>query len=351
MRVGLCTKWIDEAYTGVGRYTLKVLESMMDLERAPEFQLIHKEEGADPVYQRAAKEHLYKPGMESLWFYSQDRFCKALSSSLDVLHEPFVGFRARMDCPQVLTFHDATPLMFPDLAPRAFALYFKFRMPKVVKLADAIICNSENTKKDLLEHFPTDPDKVHVTLLGVDPTEVDARGTFDKRKPYVLALSNTRTKNIEFTLREFERYKQKHGGDLRLIIVGKDYTGRATEVPDVELMNYLLWERLVELMSQAEALLFPSLYEGFGFPPVEAMSMGVPTIVSDRGSLPEVAGEASIVVDIDQEGSLASAIHQVTSDDTLAKELKRKGMARAKELTWERCAKQTLDVYEGLTKR
>ena len=112
--------------------------------------------------------------------------------------------------------------------------------------------------------------------------------------------------------------------------------------------GYLERERLVELVAGAEALLFPSYYEGFGYPPLEAMDLGTPTVVSDRGSLPEVCGDASLVVDIDRDGSMAEAIHRLRTEDGLAEELARKGRERCAEFSWERCARETMDVYQQL---
>jgi len=348
MRVGMCTKWIDEPFTGVGRYTLKVLSHMMDAEGSPEFHLVHMQRGGDPVYGRAAAEHVFDPKVGALWWWSQDRFCKALSSDLDVIHEPFVGFRARMNCPQVLTFHDAVPLIHPECTTRQFALYFRRMMPKVVDRADAVICNSETTRRDLLEHYKADPEKVHVTYLGVDPPRYEETGIYSSLEPYMMAISNTKMKNVEFTIREFASYKDVHGGDLRLVVVGTDHTGLSERRDDVMVMDYLERDHFVELMAGAEALLFPSHYEGFGFPPLEAMSLGVPTVVSDRGSLPEVVGDASLVVDIDSDGSLAEAIHRLRTEDGLVSELTKKGDARFREFTWDRCARGTVQVYEGL---
>jgi alpha-1,3-rhamnosyl/mannosyltransferase len=348
LRAGLCTKWIDEPFTGVGRYTIKVLSHMMELPGAPDFHLIHMQHGGDPVYERAAGEHVFSPRVGALWWWTQDRFCKSLSKDLDVIHEPFVGFRTQMDCPQVLTFHDAVPLMHPEFTTRQFAMYFKRMMPKVVERADAVICNSETTRRDLIARYGADPDRAHVTYLGVDPPDVRDQGTFSDLGPYMLAMSNTRMKNAAFTVREFATYKDAHGGDLRLVVVGTDL-GEDVEVrSDVVIMNYLDRERFVELMAGAEALLFPSHYEGFGFPPLEAMSLGVPVVVSDRGSLPEVAGDAALVVDIGRPGGLARAIDQLRTDEGLVADLRRRGDSRWRRFTWEECARRTLDIYEGL---
>jgi glycosyltransferase involved in cell wall biosynthesis len=348
LRAGLCTKWIDEPFTGVGRYTLQVLSHMMDLADAPEFHLIHMQRGGDPVYGRAAEEHVFSPKVGTLWWWTQDRFCKDLSGDLDVIHEPFVGFRARMDCPQVLTFHDAVPLMHPEFTTRQFVMYFKRMMPRVVERADAVISNSETTRRDLIEHYGADPERAHVTYLGVDPPRVEATGTFSDLGPYMLALANTRMKNADYTVREFSAYKEAHGGDLRLVVVGSALGAPPGNRSDVVVMDYLERDRFVELMAGAEALLFPSHYEGFGFPPLEAMSMGVPTVVSDRGSLPEVVGDASLVVDIGRPGSLADAIHRLRTDEALVADLRKRGDSRWRRFTWEECARRTLDIYQGL---
>jgi glycosyltransferase involved in cell wall biosynthesis len=255
-----------------------------------------------------------------------------------------------MDCPQVLTFHDAVPLMHPEYTTRQFALYFKRMMPKVVARADAIICNSETTRRDLLEHYGADPDRAHVTYLGVDRPRVGRTGAFDHLRPYMMATSNTRMKNAGFTLREFAAYKEAHEEDLHLVVVGKDHEGLAAGRSDVTVMDYLERERFNELLDGAEALLFPSHYEGFGFPPLEAMALGVPTVVSDRGSLPEVVGGASLVVDIDRPGSMAEAIHRLRTEEGLVKELRSRGEERCSEFTWERCAERTIDIYEGLVR-
>jgi glycosyltransferase involved in cell wall biosynthesis len=348
MRTGICTKWIDEPFTGVGRYTLSVLRHMMDLDNAPEFHLIHMDQSGEEVYKRAARELVFKPLARPLWWVSQDRFCQRISADLDVIHEPFVGFRRSMACPQVLTFHDAIPFTYPEYAPRSFGLYFRYLMPKVVRKADAIICNSETTAADLVSLMGADREKVHVTYLGVDHVELGDVRAEEQRGPYVLTLSNTPMKNVEYTISEFSSYKDVHGGDLRLLVVGTDYSGLSQKRKDVVTLQHLPRDKLMSLMAGAQALLFPSLYEGFGFPPLEAMAMGVPTVVSDRGSLPEVTGDASLVVDIDKEGDMAGAIDRLMTEEGLASELVRKGKDRYRMFTWDKCARGTVEVYEGL---
>lgn len=344
----MCTQYMDGPFTGMGLYVTRLLQHMMTFEDAPEFHLVHMRKGGDPLYSRAAAEHVFNTPARSLWWRSQDRFCKALSSQLDLIHEPFIGLPSRMTCPQVLSFHDVVPLTNPELSSRMFGLYFKRVMPKALRNADAVLCNSETTRRDLARHYNVDEDKLHVVYNGVDAPEVEDTGKHGEWRPYVLAMSNTRMKNVGFTIREFGAYKESHPGDLRLVVVGTDFSGLSEGRGDVTVTGYLERDDLVELMSGAEALLFPSLYEGFGYPPLEAMALGVPTVVSDRGSLPEVTGDASLVVDIDRPGSLAEAIHRLRTEDGLVKELRAKGRKRCSNFTWERSARGTLDVYEGL---
>jgi glycosyltransferase involved in cell wall biosynthesis len=240
------------------------------------------------------------------------------------------------------------PLTNPELSGRAFSMYFRRVMPKVLANADAVVCNSASTREDLLEHYQIDPGKARVVHHGVDRPEVEGRGTFDRLRPYVMAISNTRMKNVGYTVREFISYKEAHGGDLRLVVVGTDFSGLSDRRSDVDVMGYLERADLMELMAGAEALLFPSHHEGFGFPPLEAMSLGVPTVVSDRGALPEVSGDASLVVDIDVEGDMAGAIQRLRDEEGLADDLRRRGDLRWRRFTWEDSARGHLRIYREL---
>lgn len=348
MRVGLCTQYIDGEYTGVGHFITRLLQHWMDYPDPHEFHLIHMKEGGNPLYEKVAAEHVFSSKTRALWWRSQDRFCKGLSKELDLIHEPFMGLSSKMECPQVLSFHDIVPITNPEYSSRMFGMYFKRVMPKVIRNADVVLCNSETTRRDLLEHYTADPERIKVVYHGVDQLTSDGTGAFSDKEPYMMAMSHTKMKNVGFTIREFLRYKKSHPGPLRLMVVGTDFSGLSEGRSDVEVTGYLERDRLIDLLAGAEALLFPSHSEGFGYPPIEAMFLGVPTVVSDRGSLPEVVGDAALIVDVDQEGSLAEAIHQLRSDEGLADELRRKGRVRCKRFTWERCAREIMDVYESL---
>jgi glycosyltransferase involved in cell wall biosynthesis len=339
---------MDGDYTGTGHMVKRVVEQLLGWPDGPELHLVHMQQGGDPLYARAAGEHVFSTPTRALWWRSQDRFCRKLSRELDVVHEPFMGLASKMECPQVVNFHDVVPLTNPELSGRTFSIYFKRVMPKVLAAADAVLCNSASTRDDMMRHYRVDPGKVHVVHHGVDPPEVDRRGTYDHLRPYMMAISNTRMKNVGHTIREFASYKEARGGDLRLVVVGTDFSGLSEGRPDVEVTGYMERGALMELMAGAEALLFPSHHEGFGYPPLEAMSLGVPTVVSDRGALPEVVGDAGLVVDIGRDGDLAAAIHRLRTEEGLAEELRRRGDRRWRDFTWADCAEGYYRVYRDL---
>jgi len=348
VKVGLCTQYIDGEFTGVGVTVKRLAEALLDLEDGPELHAVHMRRGGDPLYGRAAGEHVFSTPARVVWWRSQDKFCRRLSRELDIIHEPFMGLPSEMACPQVLSFHDVVPLTNPELSSRMFGLYFRRVMPRVLRKADAVICNSENTRQDLLRHYDVEAGKVHVVHHGLDVPPLERTGEFRGMEPYLVAMSHTRMKNVGYTISEFARYKADRGGDLRLVVVGTDFSCLAADRSDVVVTGYQDRDRLLELMAGAEGFLFPSLYEGFGYPPLEAMALGTPAVVSDRGSLPEVTGDAALVVDIDTRGSLARAIHRLISEQGLAEDLRRRGLERARMFTWERAARGTMEVYRGL---
>jgi len=250
MRVGLCTQYIDGEYTGVGHYITRLLEHGMDHPDHPDFHLIHMGNGGNPLYGAAAAEHVFSNKTRALWWRSQDRFCKGLSKDLDLIHEPFMGLPSKMECPQVLSFHDIVPLTNPEYSSRMFGLYFKRVMPKVIRNADVVLCNSENTRHDLLQHYNADPERIKVVYHGVDQLTPKVTGVFKDKGPYMVAMSHTKMKNVGFTIREFLRYKEAHPGPLRLMVVGTDFSGMSEGRSDVEVTSYLDRDRLIELLAR-----------------------------------------------------------------------------------------------------
>ncbi|MGH2662226.1 MAG: glycosyltransferase family 4 protein [Actinomycetota bacterium] len=264
----------------------------------------------------------------------------------------------------VVTVHDLAYRRFPETAPQATRRWLG-RLERTLGRAAEIIAVSEATKQDLIELYAVDPGRVTVIHHGVDheryrppsPEEMDrVRLRFGLDGPYVVFVGGIEPrKNLPALGRAFATV----GGDLRLVVAGSSVPwnpeGRTAldrslgSLPTqararIEFTGYVSERDKVGLLGGAEALVFPSLYEGFGFPVVEAMACGTPVLTSNVSSLPEIAGDAALLVDPRDEESIAGGIRRVVEDGDLRSRLRERGLARAQSFRWEETARRTAEV-------
>lgn len=267
----------------------------------------------------------------------------------------------------VVTVHDLAFRRFPETAPHS-TRWWLARLDRTLGRATRIIAVSESTRRDLLELYGVEPARISVIPLGVDrsmfrPSPRDAtegmRSRFGLDGPYLLSVGGIEPrKNLPAVLSAFARL----GPDLRLVIAGAgvDWNPEGTGLLREALRSlpaetrrrvvqtgYVSEGDKVALLSGAEALVYPSLYEGFGLPVLEAMACGTPVVTSDRSSLPEVAGEAALLVDPDDPEAIAVAVDRVLSEGRLREHLREAGLERAAGFTWEGTAQATADVLRG----
>ncbi len=269
----------------------------------------------------------------------------------------------------VLTVHDLIPLLMRDTVSHAFRWQFRLWLGRSLALADRVVCVSERTRMDLLAHFPDAEDRAVVVPNGVDhvhtpildSTSVDFLRALSLPKDYVLyAGSLDARKNVGLVLDALERLRER-GRPVPLVLAGQSWFGSGrvekrisrlrSEGHDVRLLGYQADPVFYELMRRAAVFVFPSRYEGFGLPPLEAMRLGTPTIVSNAGSLPEVCGDAALAVGPDDADGLSRAIDRLLRSPDERRALADKGKARAAEFTWKRTAEGTLAVYEAALRR
>ena len=283
--------------------------------------------------------------------------------SVDILHAPTpaglppAGPRQR----SVVTVHDVAFLLRPDLFPRRWLWTYRAGLARAVRTADALIAVSRHTAEDVVRRAQADPAKVHVAPLAaaVPSTEpaVDATlARFGIRTPYVLSVGTLEPrKNLIALVRAYRRLSAR-GFDHSLVLAGQWgwNSGPLKQELSVQAPGSIVVtgrassEEVDALYRGAAALVYPSLYEGFGLPVLEAMARGIPCIVSKTTSLPEVAGDAAIFVDPKNIEEMASAIERVAGDPDLRTDLSKRGLARAAEFSWDETARRTLDVYQSI---
>ncbi|MED3664722.1 glycosyltransferase family 1 protein [Geobacillus stearothermophilus] len=258
----------------------------------------------------------------------------------------------------LVTVHDIFHLAKPEFVGGFHKkLYAKLMFKAVSKKADAIISVSDFTTKEFLKFVNRNQNNIYTIYNGVNNfwREFLDRDTDTDRNPYIVYVGNVKPhKNLISLVKAFEKIKNEIPHNL--VIIGKKegfITGDQEVIKYAERLGdrikftgFVDNETLKRYIANAHALVFPSLYEGFGLPPLEAMACGCPVIVSNVASLPEVCGDAALYIDPYSPEDIAEKIKLLLSDDKLRKELRRKGLERAKMFSWEKCAKETLEVIE-----
>lgn len=267
--------------------------------------------------------------------------------------------------PTVFTVHDLAFLVHPDTHLPSNRVFLQLMVPRFLRRATAIIADSEATRRDVLRYYAPPPEKVHVVHLGVEPAfqpvDPDAARAVVARQyaltpPYLLFVGTLEPrKNLRGLLIAYRRLLSELGPALPPLIVAgapgwwHEESYRAVErlglTQHVRFVGRVAERDLPALYGAATAFLYPSLYEGFGLPPLEALACGTAVICSNRASLPEVVGDAAVQVDPINIAELATALRRVLSDANLRAELRARGLARAAQFTWARTASATVDVY------
>jgi glycosyltransferase involved in cell wall biosynthesis len=286
---------------------------------------------------------------------------------VDLLHEPHYVLPLLTPCRSVVTIHDCIHLLFPQYLPNAFALsYARFMMGRAIRKSAVVFTVSEASRQDILRFYPeADEERVQVVPNAIDPNlianpgeeEIErVRERYQIRGRFVLYAGNIKPhKNLDRLIAAFGLLKQLPiFQDLKLLIIGDDIhkygsLRRAVESAgvrqDVRFFGFVPDRTLAALYRLASVFAFPSLYEGFGLPPLEAMACGAPVVTSKISSLPEVVGDAALLVDPYNTEEIADAIARVLEDDTLRMDLIEKGHERARAFSWERSVTQIHDAY------
>jgi len=263
-------------------------------------------------------------------------------------------------CPQVVVIHDLLPFLFPDDYPAPMRYYYRHILPRLLRKADIIVAVSQNTKRDLIRHYRIPEGRITVIYSGVDHSRFRPAGHAEKTDaPYILSVGNQYPyKNIARLIEAFSGLV-RDGFPHRLLIAGgnhpRHFPGlqglvRALGLSDrVRFLGYVEEERLPSLYSAAELFVFPSLYEGFGLPVLEAMACGCPVALARSSSLPEAGGEAGCYFDPADASDIRRKLAELLRDPERRRKMTEAGYIQAGKFNWGRTAAEYTDLLERVT--
>ena len=291
-----------------------------------------------------------------------------LKTELDLLHATDHHIPRIKGVPVVATVMDLIPLLHPEWIRQDLPRLKNWLFVQTIKSADHVITISEHSKQDLVKHLGIEPEQVSVTPLGVEPCyfdripakQIEATLRAHALQPDFFLFIGTLQprKNLRGILEAFNHLPDAIRKQHKLVVVGRDGWGNEDLLPELRALeargegywlNYLPKHDVMALLQSAAALVFPSLYEGFGLPVVEAFAARCPVIASSTTSLPEVTGSAAWLVDPTNATDIAAAMLDVLNNPSKRKANIEAGEQRAKTFTWEACAARTLDVYRKVT--
>jgi glycosyltransferase involved in cell wall biosynthesis len=290
-------------------------------------------------------------------------------NNADIFFSPDGFIPRNLGIPTVAMVHDVAFLRYPEHLPARIRRFYAKWMHRYLSEADHIITVSNFSKSELIAGYQLDPSKISVVNNGVTKTykpvqedeKTRVRDLVSNGRPYFLYLGAIHPrKNILTLVRAFEQFKSSDTSDHQLVLAGRpswqsDTLAKAIQQSPykntIHLTGYIAEKQAPGLMASAEALVYPSLYEGFGLPLVEAMACGVPVICSNVSSLPEVAGGAALLFDPLDAGQLALQMQHVITDHSLRKEMIQLGFERVRYFSWDRAAEGIYTVLKRIGKR
>jgi glycosyltransferase involved in cell wall biosynthesis len=374
MKIGIdgrAAKWYRG--TGIGNYTYQLLNYINKIDNINDYLLFLPDEFKSCVdfnpnfFIRNISQN------KSNSFWEEVNIPNLLQNNeVELYHVPQNGIGLSMNkhCRFVITLHDIIPYKMPETVGPNYLKLFLDQMPNIIEKTDAIITVSNFSKDDISSCFNFPKDKIYVTYLAAEdiykPINKYMCKNFLKEhysidKDYILYIGGySPRKNIIGTMEAFSKLIHKYKKELYLVIGGSKgisypiYKEKAIQLGienKVIFTGFIPLDHLPYFYSGAEIFVYPSFYEGFGLPPIEAMSCGVPVITSNVTSVPEISGDAALLVNPYDIDMLYNSMYEVLSNQLLRKLLVYKGLKHAKTLSWKNTAKNTLSSYEAILKK
>jgi glycosyltransferase involved in cell wall biosynthesis len=374
MRIAFDATSIPRLMAGAGVYTDNLIRALARVDADNEYVVFAKGDAFDALARERPSFRVVHVGVrfraarlawEQLVLPAQLR-----AQSIDVLHSPHHTTPLfTTGCRRVVTFHDLTFFILPERYPRSRLLYFRSISWATAKAAAMLICPSQAVREDIVRILHAPPGKVRPIAEAAAPAfrVIDDPAVLDRLRynhllpdRFILSVGSLEPgKNRTTLLKAFAELRRR-GVEQKLVVAGQRAWNYGADFRlaeelglkgNVIFTGYVLPEEMPALYNAADLFVFPSLYEGFGLPVLEAMACGVPVVASNVSSIPEVTGDAALLVDPRDVNALCDAMERILKDADLSASLRQRGLERAATFSWERAARETIEVYaEALRK-
>jgi glycosyltransferase involved in cell wall biosynthesis len=364
VRIGIDARKLHDF--GIGTYIRNLLGELARIDRQTEFVLLGRPDDREAL---AGVGPNFRPVAATAGNYSvgeQIRIPLALKrEGVTLFHAPHYVLPPLVRCRSIVTIHDCIHLMFPQYLPNRLApLYARTSIRLAARRAARVLTVSQSSKRDIQRFVDVPASKIDVIYnayderFGTEPHEEDVqrvRERYQLHDPFILYAGNVKPhKNLERLIDAYHLLHQRGLDHIKLVMIGDEISKYAVLRRavhrhqlhnSVRFLGYLPQETLAVMYRLAGVFVFPSLYEGFGLPPLEAMASGTPVVTSNVSSLPEVAGDAALLVDPYSPQAIADGIERVLGDDNLRCDLRKRGLARARQFSWAASVRRVHEIY------
>ncbi|NLM34313.1 MAG: glycosyltransferase family 4 protein [Clostridiales bacterium] len=371
MKIGIdgrAAKWYRG--TGIGNYTYQLIKTINQLDTFNNYLLFMPDKSSTDIEfnNNFAVRNITDNNSNNFW--DEVNIPNILHyNEVELYHVPQNGIGLPMDkpCKMVITLHDIIPYKMPETVGPSYLKIFLEQIPKIIPQCDGIITVSNFSKEDIMREFDFPGEKIFVTHLAPEDiykpkdkkiSKELVKSYYGIEDDYILYIGGfSPRKNILGLIEAFSKLVDKYKNNIKLVIAGKkgiSYERYRNRAESLEILDKVIFpgfipiEHLPYLYSAAELFTYPSFYEGFGLPPVEAMACGTPVIASNTTSIPEIVGNNAILINPWDTDELFEAMLKVLEDNILKENLITKGFIRASQLSWDSTARQTLKAYNKI---
>lgn len=358
--------------TGIGTYTFNLIESMININNSNNKFHLFCSGGKEEAFNKDNTKIIMSSKKHQHFFEDYYIPLYANKESIDLYHVPQngIGLNEKGDFLKIVTIHDLIPYVLPETVGKNYLKNFLKDMPAIINNADGILTVSEYSKKDILKFFPSFPsERIIVTPLAANKNfkPLDKRkckqemvAKFNINNPFVLYLGGfSLRKNVKLLIDVFNNIFSSLNGEFDLVIAGslkdeglklKEYSNNLEGRNHIKFIGFVEDSFLPVLYNASELFVYPSLYEGFGLPPLEAMSCKTPIISTNITSIPELVKNPYVLIEPNNKHDLENRLVTLLNNDKLRHALGNEGFENSKNFTWEKTAKKTLNSYKTFYK-